>query len=97
MYGSNRMKRRPSPYEMEITDGESISPQCSLLAGGVLSAEGGKLLKNLNRKMGIRAAPPVQQNQDLPPTCARQHARWIRFHAAKSLIYGSYIPVLHIA
>lgn len=22
MYGSNRVKRRPSPYEMEITDGE---------------------------------------------------------------------------
>ncbi|XP_075011925.1 T-cell acute lymphocytic leukemia protein 1 isoform X2 [Calonectris borealis] len=26
MYGSNRVKRRPSPYEMEITDGESVSP-----------------------------------------------------------------------
>lgn len=25
MYGSNRVKRRPSPYEMEITDGESFS------------------------------------------------------------------------
>lgn len=33
MYGSNRVKRRPSPYEMEITDGERISPLRRLLEG----------------------------------------------------------------
>lgn len=46
MYGSNRVKRRPSPYEMEITDGERISPLRRLLGGvGVSpSAEGGKFL-----------------------------------------------------
>ncbi|NXU63155.1 TAL1 protein, partial [Horornis vulcanius] len=31
MYGSNRVKRRPSPYEMEITDGERISALRRLL------------------------------------------------------------------
>lgn len=33
MYGSNRVKRRPSPYEMEITDGESGLPLRWLLGG----------------------------------------------------------------
>lgn len=42
MYGSNRVKRRPSPYEMEITDGESVWPLRWLL-GGSPSAEGGEL------------------------------------------------------
>lgn len=35
MYGSNRVKRRPSPYEMEITDGERIRP-CASWGGGCL-------------------------------------------------------------
>lgn len=34
MYGSNRVKRRPSPYEMEITDGESVSPPRWVLGSG---------------------------------------------------------------
>lgn len=43
MYGSNRVKRRPSPYEMEITDGERISPLRRLFWGwGSPSAEGGE-------------------------------------------------------
>lgn len=45
MYGSNRVKRRPSPYEMEITDGESFSPALFFFFGeGSPFAEGGKLL-----------------------------------------------------
>lgn len=50
MYGSNRVKRRPSPYEMEITDGERISPLRRLLegeGGGVAPfAEGDKFLRS---------------------------------------------------
>lgn len=42
MYGSNRVKRRPSPYEMEITDGESVWPLRWLLGGASPSAEGGE-------------------------------------------------------
>lgn len=44
MYGSNRVKRRPSPYEMEITDGERISSLRLLGEGLSPSAEGGKFL-----------------------------------------------------
>lgn len=39
MYGSNRVKRRPSPYEMEITDGERIAP-LRLLGWGCLHLPG---------------------------------------------------------
>lgn len=47
MYGSNRVKRRPSPYEMEITDGERISPCAESWQGGASpSAMGGKFLHN---------------------------------------------------
>lgn len=44
MYGSNRVKRRPSPYEMEITDGERISPLRRLLGRVSPSAQGDKFL-----------------------------------------------------
>lgn len=44
MYGSNRVKRRPSPYEMEITDGERISPLRLLLGRVSPSAQGDKFL-----------------------------------------------------
>lgn len=44
MYGSNRVKRRPSPYEMEITDGERISSLRRILGGrGVSICYGGKV------------------------------------------------------
>lgn len=39
MYGSNRVKRRPSPYEMEITDGEHRGGRSWL--GGAAAGRGG--------------------------------------------------------